>query len=110
MTDVDPFGDHDRAESRSEETTGETFPLTTRGEEKAFDQESEEETSFQVNPQRIELLKTDVDRLYEKLSEYFRSTKKIETTNCLNTVMKMENCIVKVQTPLRFFLDNSKTR
>ena len=36
-----------------------------------------EETSFGVNPQRVKLLKTNVNRLYEKLSEYFQPTKKI---------------------------------
>ena len=29
--EIDPFGEHDRTESRPDETTNETFPLTPRG-------------------------------------------------------------------------------
>ena len=46
IDNIDPFGDHDRTESRSEETTGENIPLTPVEGRSTWEPEHEQETSF----------------------------------------------------------------
>ena len=63
--DIDPFGDH---EPRSEESTGENIPLTSKGGS-TWEPECVQETSFRGESQRTRLFKEDVKRLYQRLSE-----------------------------------------
>ena len=65
--DIDPFGEHDRTELRTDET-GETIPLTPVGGS-TWEPEHEQETSFGGTSQRIKLVKDYVRDLYKKLSE-----------------------------------------
>ena len=70
--DIDPFGEH---ESRPEEPKGESIPLpmvTPVGERSTWEPEYEQETSFWGESQRTRLLKDDVERLYQKLSERYQ--------------------------------------
>ena len=72
--DIDPFGEH---ESRSEEPMGDNIPLISEEKgEPTWEPTRKQETSFGGESQRLRLLKTDVDRLYKKLSKHFQLTKK----------------------------------
>ena len=66
--DIDPFGEHDRTESRTDET-GENIPLTPVGGGSNWEPEHEQETSFGGTSQRTKLMKDYVRDLYKKLSE-----------------------------------------
>ena len=69
--DIDPFGEHDRTESRTDET-GENIPLSlvTPGGRSTWEPErGEQETSFGGESQRTKLMKDYVRDLYRKLSE-----------------------------------------
>ena len=65
--DIDPFGKHDRTESRTDESIP-LSPVTPGG--LTFEPEHEQETSFRGGEsQRIKLMKDYVKELYKKLSE-----------------------------------------
>ena len=68
-TDVDPFGEHGKAD----ETTDETFPLTPRRgggtDVVTHDASGKQETSFLGTSLRTRVLKDKVEGLYQKLSE-----------------------------------------
>ena len=66
---IDPFGEHDRTESRTDER-GENIPLdpVTPGRS-TWEPECEQETSFRGESQRTKLMKDYVKDLYKKLSE-----------------------------------------
>ena len=72
--DIDPFGEHDRTESRTDET-GENIPLTSVGGstwepgQSCKSTEHEQETSFGGESHRTKLMKDFVRDLYQKLSE-----------------------------------------
>ena len=66
--DIDPFGEHDRTESRTDEI-GENIPFTLVGGSTWEPDQGEQETSFGGESQRTKLLKDYVRDLYKKLSE-----------------------------------------
>ena len=67
MTDVDinPFGEHDRAELRTEQPTDEhiPLPLVTPGGRSTWEPTREQETSFGGESQRTSLMKDYVKDL-----------------------------------------------
>ena len=65
--DIDPFGEHDRTESRTDETS-ENIPFTWEPDR------GEQETSFGRQSQRTSLMKDYVRDLYKKLSENISET------------------------------------
>ena len=69
---IDPFGEHDRTESRTDET-GENIPLTSAGGRSTWELErGEQDTSFGgEESQRTKLEKDYVRDLYQKLSEKY---------------------------------------
>ena len=67
--DINPFGEHNRTESRTYEPTGENIPLTPVGGGSTWEPEHEQETSFRGTSQRTKLMKDYVRDLYKKLSE-----------------------------------------
>ena len=74
--DIDPFGEHDRAESRPDEPMDEHIPLipgvggsTWKPGQSRASAEREQETSFEGESQRTKLMKDYVKDLYKKLSE-----------------------------------------
>ena len=71
--DIDPFGEHDRTESRTDET-GENILFTPVGGGATWEPEREEETSFGGESQRTKLMKDYVRDLYKKLSENVTET------------------------------------
>ena len=73
--DIDPFGENDRTESRTDET-GENALLSpvTPGGRSTWEPEWEEETSFEVESQRAKLMKDYFQDLYKKLSENISET------------------------------------
>ena len=75
MPDVsdDPFGEHDRTESRPDET-GENIPFTPIGGGSTWEAECEQETSFGRESQRTKPMKDYVRDLYKKLSENIGET------------------------------------
>ena len=70
--DIDPFGEHGRTESRTDET-GENIPFTPV-EGSTWEPEREQETSFGGESQRTKLMKDYVKNLYKKLSENIDET------------------------------------
>ena len=67
--DIDPFGKHNRTESRTDET-GENIPFTPVGGSTWEPERGEQETSFRGREsQRTSLMKDYVKDLYKKLSE-----------------------------------------
>ena len=70
--DIDPFGEHDRTESRTDET-GENISFTPVGGS-TWEPEHEQETSFRGESQRTKLMKDYVRDLYRKLSENVSET------------------------------------
>ena len=71
--DIDKFGEH---ESRPEEPTDESIPLTqvTSGRSSTWEPEHEQETSFRGESQRTKLMKDYVRDLYKRLSENIGET------------------------------------
>ena len=75
--DIDPFGEHDRAESRPEEPTDENIPLdlVTPGRSSTWEpNQREQETSFRGESQRTKLMKDYVKDLYKKILENIGET------------------------------------
>ena len=76
--DIDPFGEHDRTESRAEEPSDENIPLdpVTPGRSSTWEPErGEQETSFGGREsQRTKLMKYYVKDLYKKQSENIGET------------------------------------
>ena len=70
---INPFGDHDKTESRPEEPTGENIPLTP-GEGSTWEPEREQGTSFGRESQRTRVLTDYVKNLYKKLSKNIGET------------------------------------
>ena len=70
--DIDPFGEHDMTELRTDET-GKNIPLTPVGEGSTWEPErGEQGTSFGgEESQRTKLKKDYVRDLYQKLSEKY---------------------------------------
>ena len=67
--DIDPFGEHDRTELRTDRT-GENISLTPVGGGSTWEPTREQETSFGGESQRtINLMKDYVRNLYKKISE-----------------------------------------
>ena len=68
--DIDPFREHDRTESRTDET-GENIPipLVTPVGGSTWEPTHERETSFGGESQRTSLMKDYVEDLYKELSE-----------------------------------------
>ena len=62
--DIDPFGEHDWTESRTEEPTDENIPFTPVGGGSTWEPEHEQETSFGGESQRTKLMKDYVKDLY----------------------------------------------
>ena len=60
--DIDPFGEHDRTESRTDET-GENIPLPPVGGS-TWEPEHEQEMSFRGESQRTKLMKDYVLETY----------------------------------------------
>ena len=60
--DIDPFGEHDRTESRTDET-GENIPLTPVEGRSTWEPTREQETSFGGESQRTKLMKDYVKDL-----------------------------------------------
>ena len=74
--DIDPFGEHDRTESRTDET-GENILLTPVGGS-TWEPEREQETSFGGREsQRNRVLKDWVEALYKKLSQKWVRTSEV---------------------------------
>ena len=71
--DIDPFGEHDRTESRTDETA-ENIPFTPVGGSTWEPDRGEQETSFGGESQRTKLMKDYVRDLYKKLSENVSET------------------------------------
>ena len=72
--DIDPFGEHGKTETRTDET-GENIPLTPVGGGLTWEQErGEQETSFGGESQRTKLMKDYVKDLYKKISENIGET------------------------------------
>ena len=74
--DIDPFGEHGRTESRTDET-GENIPFTPVGGGRSSTWEpdrGEQETSFGGESQRTSLMKDYVKDLYKNLSENVSET------------------------------------
>ena len=73
MADIDiyPFGDHDKTDSHPDET-GQTIPLTLGRVRATWEPEREQETSFEIESQRLRLKREDVERLYRKLPERYQ--------------------------------------
>ena len=67
--DINPFGEHDRTESRADEPMDERVPLIPGGGRSTWELECEQETSFGGESQRTSLMKDYVKDLYKKLSE-----------------------------------------
>ena len=65
--EIDPFGEHDRAESRPDENI--PLDLVTPGGRSTWEPTREQETSFRGESQRTSLMKDYVKDLYKKLSE-----------------------------------------
>ena len=61
--DTDPFGEHDRTESKTDET-GENIPFTPVGGSTWEPDRGEQETSFGGESQRTSLMKGYVKDLY----------------------------------------------
>ena len=77
---IDPFGDHNKTESRPDEPTGENIPLTPVGGGSTWEPECEQETSFRGEESLgNKLLKVDVERLYQKLSKKYQLPKERHT-------------------------------
>ena len=74
--DFDPFGEHDRTESRTDDhtETGENIPFTPVGEGSTGEPERKQETSFGGESQRTKLMKDYVKDLYKKISENIGET------------------------------------
>ena len=73
--DIDPFGEHDRTESRPDETEGKNILLTPVGGVSTWEpDQGEQETSFRGTSQRTRLVKDYVKDLYKKLSENIGET------------------------------------
>ena len=68
--DINPFGDHDKTESKP---TGENIPLTPVAGS-TWEPEHEQETSFKGGSQRTKLVKEHVKGLYQKVSEKYSKT------------------------------------
>ena len=80
--DIDPFGEHDRTESRPEEPTGENIPLTPVGGRSTWEPECEQETLFGgLSGARVRLnaifVEDKVNGLYEILSEHFTKNQEV---------------------------------
>ena len=74
--DIDPFGEHNRTELRTDEA-GENIPFTPVGGGGGSTWEperGEQETSFRGESQRTKLMKDYVRDLYKKLSENVSET------------------------------------
>ena len=71
--DIDPFGERDKTESRTDETGGH-IPLTPLGGSTWEPDRGEQETSFGGESQRTKLLKDYVGDLYKKISESIGET------------------------------------
>ena len=71
--DIDPFGEHDRTESRTDETGG-NIPFTPVEGSTWEPDRGEQETSFGEESQRTKLMKDYVRDLYKKLSENVSET------------------------------------
>ena len=72
--DIDPFGEHDRTESRTDDHTepiDEHISLTPVGGSTWEPDRVEQETSFRGESQRTKLMKDYVKDLYKKLSDIF---------------------------------------
>ena len=69
--DINPFGEHNRTELRTEEPTDEHIPLdpVTPGRSTWEPDRGEQETSFRGESQRTKLMKDYVRDLYKGLSE-----------------------------------------
>ena len=72
--DIDPFGEHDRAESRTNEPTDVCIPLIPGGRSTWEPERGEKETSSGGESQRTKLMKDYVKDLYKKLSENIGET------------------------------------
>ena len=75
--DIDPFGEHDRTESRADDhtETGENVPFTQVGGGSTWEPDrGEQETSFEGESQRTKRMKDYVKDLYKKLSENIGET------------------------------------
>ena len=75
--DVEPFGEHDRTELRTDDhtETGEGVPFTPVGGGSAWESDrGEQETSFGGECQRTKLMKDYVKDLYKKLSDNIGET------------------------------------
>ena len=80
--DIDPFGEHDRTESRLEEPMGENIPLTPAGGGSTWEPEHKQETSFGgLSGMRAWLnsgfVEDKVNGLYEILSEHFTKNQNV---------------------------------
>ena len=82
--DIDPFGEHDRTESRTDET-GENIPLTPVGRS-TWEPEHEQEKSFGGTSQRNRVLRDRVEGCLKNGQE----PQKYFTMTCLNS--EMGNC------------------
>ena len=91
--DIDPFEEHNRTESRTDET-GENIPLTPLGGS-TWEPEREQEMSFRGESHRTKLVK-DYDRhLYQKLSESRGET--LEHFTMIISKSKMGNCTTEAR-------------
>ena len=74
--DIDPFGEHDRTESRTDDhtETGENISFAPVGRSTWEPDRGEQETSFGGESQRTKLMKDYVRDLYKKLSENIGET------------------------------------
>ena len=70
--DIDPFGEHDRTELRTDETV-ENIPLTPVGRS-TWEPTCEQKTSFGGVSQRTKLIKDYVKDLYKRISENIGDT------------------------------------
>ena len=87
--DVDPFGGHDKTESRPEEPTGDNILFTPLGGT-TWEPECEQETSFGGESKRTRLMKDYVKDLCKKLSENIGETP--EAFHLIISNSKMGNC------------------
>ena len=71
--DINPFGEHDRTESRPDENIP-FLPVTPVGGGSTWEPEREQETSFGGTSQRTKLMKDYIKDLYKKLTENLGQT------------------------------------
>ena len=92
--DIDPFGEHDKTESRPDEPTGENIHLTPVGGS-TWEPEREQETSFGGKSQRIRMTE---ERVKGFIISYLKAKIWLESQKNLTLIIstsEIGNCTTK---------------